>query len=82
MIWRTLVPIGMLLVLVVVLVVATGVIKRRATQDDEPGNSTWTLDQLRCMRDSGELTIQQYEHLRSRLIQPPPRGDADPPGGR
>lgn len=44
--------------------------RRRMRRVDEPVVSEFSLDQLRELRDRGELTIQEYEALRCRTMDP------------
>ena len=53
MFWKTVVPIGLLAVLIGVLVVAAGVIRRYVTQDDQPDSPVWTLSH--CMEILGKF---------------------------
>ena len=59
-----------------VLVAAIIVLRRWINKDDEAGGTAWTLHELSALRDAGELTIQQYERLKAKLIT-----DMDAPGG-
>ena len=53
-------------VLLAVVIVA---VKRWTFRDEESAETTWTLHDLTALRDSGELTIPQYERLRADLIR-------------
>ena len=44
-------------------------IKRWMKRGDSGAPTAWTLGQLTELRDSGELTIQQYEQLKANLIE-------------
>lgn len=58
-------------VIAAALVLALGLIllKRWMSQGDQPGDTVWTLHELTTLRDCGELTIPQYERLKSELIE-------------
>ncbi len=64
-----LVPAAILLVLIGALVVAGYVIRRWAQPGSEMSQPLWTLHELTRLRDSGELTIEQYEKLKAKAIQ-------------
>lgn len=54
----------------VLLAVAIVAVKRWMFRDQEEAAATpWTLHDLLTLRDSGELTIQQYERLRADVIR-------------
>lgn len=53
-------------ILLAVVVVA---VKRWTFRGEESAVTAWTLHDLLTLRDSGELTIQQYEALRADLIR-------------
>ena len=53
----------------VLLAVVIVTLKRWTFSGEEPSATTWTLHDLVTLRDSGELTIQQYERLRADLIK-------------
>lgn len=60
---------SMLMVAVVVLFLAAWYYRKRFLSDDTAsGAPTWTFQDLREMRDRGELTEQEYEALRASLI--------------
>lgn len=53
----------------ILLAVVVVTVRRWTFRGEEPGSATWTLRDLLTLRDSGELTIQQYERLRADLIR-------------
>lgn len=61
-------PIVLFVAAIILLILVARAVKRRATADDEPDGPVWTAGELIRMRDSGALTIEQYERLRSRLV--------------
>ena len=62
------VPALMLILLVVVLILAVRTIKRRTIESEDLGGTVWSLYDLTQLRDSGGLTIQQYEQLKAGVI--------------
>jgi len=60
----TLVLVALTLALAIGLVVLRRCVKKEESADGIP----WTLYELTQMRDAGELSIQQYEHLKANLI--------------
>jgi hypothetical protein len=44
----------------------------------ERGRSTWTLEDLREMRDSGQITEQEYQALRLQVIGGSPGAQGNP----
>lgn len=76
---------GILVVTVLVLFVVTLTIKRRL---DTPGGPTgdpppFTLEELRRMRDAGQIDAEQYDKARARIVEltrgAPTPGDLTPP---
>lgn len=61
--------VAVLIAATVVLALGAYGIKRWMRQGDSGAPTVWTLQQLTELRDSGELTIQQYEQLRANLIE-------------
>ncbi len=57
------------LAFVAVLVIVSTVVRRWTRADDKANRPPWTLRELTELRDSGELTIQQYEKLKARAIK-------------
>ncbi len=45
------------------------VVKKRIMREESSGGFTWSHKQLLEMRDSGEITIQQYEKLRKQWFR-------------
>ena len=63
--WIVLLVVAALLLAVIVVAV-----KHWTFRDEKPVATTaWTLHDLLTLRDSGELTVQQYETLRADLIR-------------
>ena len=60
--------VGGLMVAAVVFGYAIVGLKRRVFTDPESVGPGWTLEDLRRLRDSGEVTIQQYEQLKTGVI--------------
>ena len=52
-----------------VLAMVIVLLRRWMHRGDELRGTVWTLDELTAMRDSGDLTIEQYERLRSELLE-------------
>ncbi len=61
---------GMVLALFVVFLQA----KAWLSRDSTLGGPTWTLRELTELRDSGELTIDQFEKLKEQVIGEAKRG--------
>ena len=59
---------AVLIAVTAVLAAGLFMLRRWFHQEPKTGETTWTLAELRRLRDSGELTIQQYEHLRSAML--------------
>ncbi len=59
---------------------------RRSLTKDPQGGGSWTLDDLRQMKDSGQLTEAEYQVLRQRMARKTMdsmagrRGKPNPPG--
>ena len=67
---------------VVALVLGIVMARRWLYEDHRP--AVWTLQDLRDMRDRGELTVAQFEHMRARVIggwTAEPEDDAERPRG-
>lgn len=47
---------------------AVSMIRRRLDRGSSQGMGLWTLHDLRAMLDSGELTVQEFERLRTQII--------------
>ena len=62
------VPALMLILLLLALVLAARTIKRRAVDSEDLGGTVWSLYDLTRLRDSGELTIEQYEQLKAGVV--------------
>lgn len=62
--------------------------KKRLFREESTGGFTWSHEQLLEMRDSGEITIQQYEKLKSQWFSEIrdatdlPNPSADPNSGK
>jgi len=54
--------------LTLVLAVGLFALRRWVKREDGRAESAWTLHELTQLRDSGELTIEQYERLRANLV--------------
>jgi len=59
---------GVVIVAAVILGACLLILKRRINTQSGSSGSPWTLRELTALRDSGELTIEQYERLKSKLI--------------
>lgn len=68
-IWQIAVWIVALIAAAVLLAVVVMTVKRWTFRGQERAETTWTLHDLLTLRDSGELTIQQYERMRADLIR-------------
>lgn len=42
--------------------------RKRFLADDRSDNAIWTFDDLRRMRDAGDLTNEEYETLRAQML--------------
>lgn len=59
---------AVLILITVVLGAGILLLRQWMRRDDGALGVGWTLQELTELRDSGELTIQQYEHLRAQVI--------------
>ena len=59
---------AVLILITIVLGAGILLLRQWMRRDDGALGVGWTLQELTELRDSGELTIQQYEHLRAQVI--------------
>ncbi len=64
LVWLGALVLATLLIALVALYVRKRFLRRSEVQTPE-----FTLDELRKLRDAGELTVAQYEALRDRMVQ-------------
>jgi hypothetical protein len=82
---RVAIWVGVLLTLILVLALAVHFLRARARRrDDRTGGPVFTLQDLRDMRDRGDLTVAEFDHLRETMIRQAQRTmekdpDAPPP---
>ncbi len=57
-----------LIAMVVVGLLAVSWVKKRIQQPDEPASAGFSLDDLRKLRRDGQISDEQYERARQRLI--------------
>lgn len=62
------VSLAILLLLVIVGGVGLWYYRKRVLFSDESSGGIWTFEDLRRMRESGELTEEEYQSLRSAMI--------------
>lgn len=60
--------IGIVVAATLVLAMVIILVRRWMKAGNESCGATWTLDELTALRDSGDLTIEQYGRLRSELF--------------
>ena len=60
---------GVLILATAALALVIVVVKRRLFRADKTDSMVWTIHELIAMRDSGELSDQEYQRLRDRSIK-------------
>lgn len=67
--WKIIVACGLLMAAVIVLFLAVWYYRKRVLQSDESSSAAlWTFEDLRRMRDRGDLTDEEYQSLRAAMI--------------
>ncbi len=65
---RILIWSGVLLLLLIGLSAGVWYYRRRWLSSDETSSTSWTLDDIRRLRDEGTLTAAEYQALRATMI--------------
>jgi hypothetical protein len=67
--WGIIVACGLLMTAVLVLFLGVWFYRKRILQDDSSSsNAFWTFEDLRNMKDRGELSEEEYQSLRAAMI--------------
>ncbi len=81
--WRVIVACALLMAAVIVLFLVVWYYRKNVLLPDEPSAAIWTFDDLRAMRDRGELSEEEYQTLRAAMIgslRAPKVPETDAPG--
>lgn len=62
-------PVALLILLIGALVVLVKMIRGTTRGERGPAGPVWSLHELTRLRDSGEITVQQYDQLREQAIR-------------
>ena len=65
---RIVVACGLLGMALVVLALGLWYYRRRWVNDAETGSSPWTFEEIRALRDRGDITEEEYQALRAQLL--------------
>ena len=68
--WQLLLPIAALILGLMVLIWGIALIRRYLQRPTPRARSSgWTLEKVKSLHESGQLTDKQYEHLRDEVIK-------------